>query len=104
MAQIATDIEQSIKKFLAILKQRKQVHMAYLYGSQASGEAREWSDVDIAIVSSDFSEDLFEERLVLMRLASEIDDRIEPWPFTPETFNSNDPLASEIKRTGVRVD
>ncbi len=104
MAQVAPDIEHSIKKFLAALRLSKQVDMAYVYGSQTKGRATEWSDIDIAIISADFSTDFFEERLALMRLASGIDDRIGPWPFTPETFSSNDPLASEIKRTGVRVD
>ncbi len=104
MAQVATDIEHSVKRFLAALKQRKKINMAYVYGSQAKGKAKEWSDIDVAIVSSDFSADFFEERLALMRLASQIDDRIEPWPFTPETFISNDPLVNEIKRTGVRVE
>jgi len=104
MAQVATDIERSVKKFLAALRLRKRIDMAYVYGSQVKGRAMEWSDIDVAIVSPDFSADSFEERLALMRLASQIDDRIEPWPFTPETFIANDPLVNEIKRTGVRVD
>jgi uncharacterized protein len=104
MAQIASDVEQSVKRFLAALRLRKQVARAYVYGSQTRGNAREWSDIDVAIVSADFSKDFFEERLILMRLASEIDDRIEPVPFTPETFCSSDPLASEIMRTGIRID
>lgn len=36
----------------------------------------EWSDVDIAVVSPDFSEDLFEERIMLMKIAIGIDDRL----------------------------
>jgi uncharacterized protein len=43
------------------------------------------------------------ERLALMRLAAEIDDRIEPWPFRPESFDANNPLAHEIRQTGVEV-
>ena len=103
MAKITTDIEQSVKRFLRALKVRKRVDMAYVYGSRVKGRAMEWSDIDVAIVSADFSADPFEERLALMRLASEVDDRIEPWPFRPDTFISSDPLVSEILRTGVRV-
>ena len=103
MAQISTDVASSVDRFLVALRLRKQVDMAYLYGSQAGGRATEWSDIDIAVVSAGFSDDMFEERLALMRLAAEIDDRIEPSPFTPETFNAGAPLASEIIRTGVRV-
>jgi uncharacterized protein len=104
MAQIATEVTQSVNRFLAAAKLSKRVDMAYIYGSQARGQATEWSDIDVAVVSSDFSSDFFEERLTLMRLATETDDRIEPWPFTPGTFSSSDPLASEIMRTGVRVE
>jgi uncharacterized protein len=104
MAAIPDGIERSIKRFLAAVKVQKRVDRAYLYGSQIGGGASTWSDIDLAVISADFSEDLFEERLSLMRLAAEIDDRIEPWPFTPESFNLNDPLASEIQRTGIEVD
>jgi hypothetical protein len=41
--------------------------------------------------------------LALMKLAARIDDRIEPRAFTPESFKVNDPLASVIRNTGVRV-
>ena len=47
--------------------------------------------------------DLFEERLLLMRLAARIDDRIEPHPFRPEDFRPTAPLVGEIQRSGVRV-
>jgi uncharacterized protein len=81
----------------------KKIERAYLYGSPLNGTATEWSDIDLAVISADFSGDMFEERLSLMRIAGEIDDRIEPWPFTPESFESSDPLASEIRRTGREV-
>jgi hypothetical protein len=41
--------------------------------------------------------------LALMRLAARVDDRIEARAFMPEDFNAGDPLASEIRRTGVQV-
>ena len=103
MAQIAPDILASVERFLAVVCRRLRVDAAYLYGSQAAGQARPWSDIDVAVVSPDFSDDLFEERLTLMQWAAKIDDRIEPQPFTPDRFGPNDPLASEISRSGVRL-
>jgi hypothetical protein len=38
-----------------------------------------------------------------MRLASTIDDRIEPRPFKKEFFNRDDPLADEIQKNGIRL-
>ena len=103
VSQIAPDVLASVERFLAVVRERLRIEAAYLYGSQVLGLARAWSDIDIAVVSSDFSDDLFEERVALMRCAGAIDDRIEPQPFTPERFGPNDPLASEISRHGVRL-
>lgn len=103
MAQIAPDVLASVERFLAFVRQRLRVDAAYLYGSQAVGSARPWSDIDVAVVSPDFSENLFQERVTLMQWAAQIDDRIEPQPFTPERFGPNDPLAHEISRHGVRL-
>lgn len=93
----------SVERFLVVVRQRRRIEAAYLYGSQALGSARPWSDIDVAVISPDFSDDLFQERVILMRWAAEIDDRIEPQPFTPDRFGPNDPLASEISRNGVRL-
>jgi predicted nucleotidyltransferase len=103
MAQVAPDVLASVERFLVFVRQRLRVDAAYLYGSQAVGSARPWSDIDVAVVSPDFSEDLFQERVTLMQWAAQIDDRIEPQPFTPEQFGPNDPLAHEISRHGVHL-
>ena len=103
MAQVAPDVIASVERFLAVVRQRLRIDAAYLYGSQAVGSARPWSDIDVAVVSPDFSDDLFQDRLALMQWAAEIDDRIEPQPFTPDRFGPNDPLASEITHSGVRL-
>jgi predicted nucleotidyltransferase len=103
MAQIAPDILAIVERFLAIVRRQMHVDAAYLYGSQTTGLAQPWSDIDVAVVSPDFSEDLFEDRLTLMQWAASIDDRLEPQPFTPDRFGPNDPLASEISRRGIRL-
>jgi len=103
MANISPSIEKSVQRFLYMVRSRYRIQAAYLYGSQVKGKATQWSDIDVAVVSPDFSDDLFEERLILMQLAADIDDRIEPSPFKVETFNVNDPIANEIQKRGIRV-
>ncbi len=103
MGKIPPSVEEIIQSFLNAVSRRYRIKAAYLYGSQVKGMASQWSDIDVAVVSSDFSDDLFEERLALMHLAARIDSRIEPRPFKEETFNGNDPIASEIQRHGLRV-
>ena len=38
-----------------------------------------------------------------MKLSSDIDTRIEPVPFRPDTFIDEDPLVREIKKSGIDV-
>ncbi len=103
MAKIPDTIAQNIDRFLNVVRQRQRIEAAYLYGSYSKGTATAWSDVDLAIVSPDFSGDLFEEQLRLLHLAAQIDDRIEARPFRPEGFTINEPLVYEILKTGVQI-
>ena len=96
-------LEKIIRNFLDEIRKTYQVDSAYLFGSHAKGTSNQWSDIDLAIVSPDFSEDLYEERLILMRLAAEIDDRIEPKPFRPERFSAIEPLVDEIQKHGLKL-
>lgn len=89
-------------KFLdKIREQGIKIDLAYLFGSYAKGTENRWSDIDIAIVSRDFTDDRFQERVRLTLMSYDIDSRIEPVPFRPENFIDEDPLAYEIKRTGL---
>jgi uncharacterized protein len=93
-----------IGKFLASLREEGiRVDSAYLYGSYASGTETEWSDIDVAIISPDISHDSFEERIRFLKLSSRIDTRIEPMPFTEDTFVDENPIVWEIKRKGISI-
>ena len=54
---------------------------AYLYGSSVRGNFNQDSDIDLAIVSDDFTGDVIDDGLLLMCLRRNIDSRIEPQPF-----------------------
>ena len=103
MAEISTAVQRSLREFLAAVREDRRVTAAYLYGSEARGQAGPWSDIDVAIISPDFGDDLFAAQLALMKLAAKMDERIEPRAFTPESFNLNNPLVSAIQDTGIRI-
>jgi predicted nucleotidyltransferase len=104
MVKVDALILELAQEFLArIREQGIKIESAYLFGSYAKGTEHEWSDIDIAVISPDFSDRRFREGVRLMKLSCDIDTRIEPMPFRPERFTDNDPLASEIKKTGYLI-
>lgn len=102
MAQIDHNVLVAVQEFLLKIRQCGiHIESAYLFGSYARDLADRWSDIDVAIISPDFSDDRLAERIRLMKLSAEIDSRIEPVPFHSRDFRDADPLAGEIIKTGI---
>jgi uncharacterized protein len=78
------------------------VKKAYLFGSYARGKEREGSDIDIALVLENMP-DFFSTQRQLMKLRRKIDLRIEPHPIKERDFNSLNPFAYEIEKTGIEI-
>jgi predicted nucleotidyltransferase len=75
--------------------------LVLLFGSCAKNEINEKSDIDIAVVSETFDNNMPENFAKLTVIAYGINVEIEPHPFTPESWNDITPFISEIKKTGV---
>lgn len=82
-----------------------RIEKIILFGSYSAGKYYDSSDIDIAVISPDFGKDRFEEGLLLRKIASSIDPRIEPIPISIEKFESGDwiPIIYEIKEKGIIV-
>lgn len=77
---------------------------AYIFGSLVKGNFTEWSDIDVAVVSGSLSGDIFDDRVMLMKIRRDIDLRIEPHPFLPEEWNDDtNPFVNEIKKYGEKI-
>ena len=65
---------------------------AVLFGSHARGDADQWSDVDLAVVSSDFSQ-LSHTRLMdlLVEVSLAVDPSVEVRPYTPKDLKEARP-------------
>jgi len=93
-----------VKRYIAELERHNiPVSQAILYGSYANRQAREESDIDVALVSEVFTGDRFEDRRRIVPLRRKIDNRIEPMPFTPTGFSDGGNLIDEIKKTGIKI-
>jgi len=91
------------RQFISFLRKNKyDIRQAYIFGSYAKGRFHDDSDIDVAIVMNDIS-DSFLMQMELMRVSWRFDSRIEPHPFDAMDFNSGNPFAGEILKTGIRV-
>ena len=75
--------------------------LVVLFGSCAKNEATERSDIDIAVVSETFGNNIAENFAKLAVIAYGINVEIEPHPFTLENWNDITPFILEIRKTGV---
>ncbi|MEE9432477.1 MAG: nucleotidyltransferase domain-containing protein [Melioribacteraceae bacterium] len=89
----------------SVAKQNSQLTKAYLFGSYAKQTDRLDSDIDIALIINNLSDDgRFDLQVKLMLVASDFDMRIEPHPISNEDFNSDNPFVTEIKKTGIEIE
>ena len=100
-------VVEKIEEFIKALKRENiNVSKVILYGSRASGTSHEYSDIDVAVVSSDFGKDRFEEGARLFKIACRIDTLIEPVPVSLESYEKDAwiPLIHEIREKGIEWD
>jgi len=97
------DIRNILERLLAALREKTiRVAEAYLFGSFAHGENTEYSDIDIALVSEDFTGVRYLDIKKMGRIVRDIDCRIEIHSFSMQD-KSNSMFLAEIIRTGIRV-
>ena len=103
---VEKEIITKINEFIELLqKKRVRVNKVILYGSRASGKAQKDSDIDIAIISSDFGKNRFKEGSMLFELAALVDTRIEPIPISLSAYQKKTwlPLIYEIRTKGIEI-
>ena len=100
---IDSTIMNSIKKYIKKISQYYKIEAIILFGSYAKGTENEDSDIDIAIISSDFN-DIIEDGAKLIGLTWKIDTRIEPHPILSKDYKKvSNPFVREVVDTGIKV-
>jgi len=98
-----TAIEQATNLVLDCLKYGIDIDKAIMFGSVAKNNLKETSDIDIALVSSQFANNF----VYNTRLTSRINIKyplIEVHHFNSEYFKNGDPFIDEITSTGFQID
>ncbi len=103
----AEDVELILQRLLRTLSAYFSIREAFLFGSYATGRPREYSDIDVAIVSDDFRGIRFYDRQLVTRaivndfVRHYID--VEVHPFKTEDFTPDNPFVEEILKTGKKI-
>ena len=97
-------IMEIVQKYVKKICENYKVYAIILFGSYAKGTELEDSDIDIAIITDDIKNDIFDEELNLMKLRRNIDTRIEPHLIRIEDYkNAETPFIQEVIDTGIKV-
>jgi len=97
-------IMEIVQKYVEKICENYKIEAIILFGSYAKGTNNESSDIDIAIITDDFENDIFDEELNLMKLRRKIDTRIEPHLIRIEEYkNADTPFIQEVIDTGIKV-
>lgn len=100
---ISREIMESIEKYIERISQYYKIEAIILFGSYAKGTENEDSDIDIAVISSDFK-NIIQDGADLIGYTWKIDTRIEPHPITTEDYeNIATPFVQEVINTGIKV-
>ncbi len=97
-------IMEIVQKYVEKICENYKIEAIILFGSYAKGTNNESSDIDIAIITDDFENDIIDEELNLMRLRRKIDTRIEPHLIRSEDYKkASTPFIKEVIDTGIKV-
>lgn len=90
-----------ITRYLLACEERGiKMQKVILFGSYAKGNANDESDIDLALVSDEFSGRPLDDRQKISSVNIRFSD-IEPHTFNTDYFEAGDPFINEIKRTGI---
>lgn len=99
------NLRKILNSFRRELEKKIRVEKMILFGSYARGTPRDYSDIDIAVVSPDFRNGGIGDYLFLDHTAREITPLIEAFPYTAKDFKKRrrGSFLDEIIRTGKVV-
>ncbi len=95
---------ETVKSFASdIRKSGLPLYRVFLFGSFAKNSQHEHSDIDVALVSNEFSGVGF---LDIKRFVKVLKNYIliQPKTFATDYFKTGDPFIEEILKTGIEID
>lgn len=96
------DVDKLIHAFIQVLQKHIRIDQVILFGSYSRKSPRDYSDIDIAVVSPDFEGGTENDCLLLDRIARKLSPLIEAIPYHPQDFQDFErgDFVDEILKTG----
>ena len=95
-----------LRRYIQLLNESGlSIEKAFLYGSYATNQATQESDIDVLLVSKSFDKPGIETKTLVWSLTRKIDTRIEPYTIGISKFFSDDisPLLQIVRREGIEI-
>ncbi len=107
MALSKDDVIKLVNEFIQVLRQRHDIREVYLFGSFAKGMAKEYSDVDLAVVLGSLDQTIappYDEHFKIFHEAQKYNSLLEVVCFNREEFDEEGgTLVRQIKKEGIRL-
>ncbi len=106
MVKNKNQLKKCIKKYYEIISKKYKIGYIILYGSYANGHPREYSDIDLAIISDGFNSNYLKTLVFLSKATDEADAiDIEPVVYSTKEYKNTEKgtFLDEIKRTGKLI-
>ena len=106
MAERKTKLKEAISKSVDFLKNHFEIKEVILFGSQLTGKANEYSDIDLVVISPDFEGKSYEQILqVFVEMAVKAVSNVELHPFTTKDLEQARPtnFLGYVLKTGKVV-
>ncbi len=104
MAKIPAKVKKDIIDMIILAeKDGIKIDQAFLFGSYAKGENREFSDIDVALISGDFEGIRLNDSMKLKDAILSVNVSIDPHPFRPEDFTQDNLFVKEILAQCIRL-
>lgn len=99
------DFLTEIKKYVQFINTKIKIDKIVLFGSYAKSTASGESDIDLAIVSSDFGKSPLTEKMDLYewRYQAQLATDIQPFPFSLVEYDGDHFFVEEIRKTGIDI-
>jgi len=104
MVKTRDEVIRMIKEYVAELRKNDfDIDSAILFGSYAKGTYDDWSDIDVALVSDNFSGNRFIDKEKIRKYNAQFDYMISPMPYRKSDFTKDDLFVDEILSKGIRI-